>query len=183
MGAGDWVGRWGGGESFGEFEEGCDEASAESFGAREVEAGFVLVERLVPVRAVPAVGERKVFQPVNVLVVIVDKTGLQRAEPVVELPAIGKRAQGEARQLRKRVVRDWLAAVEEEGDAEAREDAAQRGVMVIKGAEDDGAVAEASACADVAEDFASGEDGFGFGVGAEGEAGGGRLEAGWAAGG
>ena len=64
-------------------------------------------------------------------------------------------------------MRDWLTAVEEEGNAVAREDTAERGVMVVERAENDGAFTEAPAAADVAEDFAGGEGGLGFGVGAD----------------
>ena len=145
-------------------------------GALKVELGFCEGEWFEPLRAAPAVGEGMVFQPVNVGVAVVGEAGLERAKKIVGLPAVGERAQGEARQLGERVVSDGLAAVEEEGNAVAREHTAQRSVMVIERAEDDGAVAEASVRADVAEDFAGGMGGFSLGVGADGEAKCRRLE-------
>ena len=157
-------------ELLGEFAEGGGEFGAEGFGAGEVELRVGDGEGFEPARAAPAVGEGEVFQPVDVGVAVVGEAGFQRAEEVVGLPAVGEGAQGEARELGERVVGDGFAAVEEEGDAVAGEDAAQRDVVVVEGAEDDGAVAVTTAGADVTEDFAGGREGLGLGVGAEGEA-------------
>ena len=157
------------GELLGEFSEGGGEFGAEGFGAGEVELRVGDLQRFEPARAAPAVGEGEVFQPINVGVVVVGEAGFQRAEEVVGLPAVGEGAQGEAGQLGERVVGDGLAAVEEEGDAVTGEDAAQRDVVVVEGAEDDGAVAVTAAGADVTEDFAGGVGRFALGIRAEAE--------------
>ena len=79
-------------------------------------------------------------------------------------------AQRAAGEFGQRVVRDGFAAVEEERDFIAAENPRQRFVVIVEVADENGAIAESVADADEFQNLARGERGFGFGIGAGGEA-------------
>src|ERR1041385_8866131 len=75
-------------------------------------------------------------------------------------------AQGAAGKFGERVMGDGFTAIEEEGNAVAMKDAAQWFMRIFHRAHENSGFAKAASGANEFEDFASGEDGFGFGVGA-----------------
>src|SRR5882672_329934 len=89
-------------------------------------------QRLLPDVSFPTARQRLVFQPVEVLLIIFHESRLQRAKPVLWLPTERHDAQGVTRQLGLRVVRDRLAAVEEERDFIPAKYPAQRVVIAIQ---------------------------------------------------
>ena len=131
--------------------------------------GRFVRQRLAPFFAAPAKFERGVFQPVNVGFGSGTKSGLKRGKPVVVPPVERDGSQYAARQFSQRVVRDGFAAVEEKWDSVAAENPSERLVIILQCADEDGVIAEPVAGADEFQDFARGENGLGFGVGAGGD--------------
>src|SRR5438477_6866002 len=68
------------------------------------------------------------------------------------------------------MMRNWLAPVHKERELVLPKDAFKRIVIVLEISNQDGRVAKSSPGADVAQDLARGQCGFGFGVSAEGQA-------------
>ena len=66
-------------------------------------------------------------------------------------------------------MRDGFAAVEEIGNSVAAENTRERLVIILQIADEDGAIAEPAAGTDEFQDFARGENGLGFGIGASGD--------------
>ncbi len=123
-----------------------------------------------PGLAGPALGQGLVFQVVNGLFVAGDQAGLEGAEPVVVPPVEGCQSYGVARQLRQRMVRGRLAAIQEERNPVPRKNAPQYVVVAFHRAQQNSGLAKASARMDKLENLAGGEHGFGFGIGANGGA-------------
>ncbi len=126
-------------------------------------------QRFMPFFAAPAEFQSRVFEPVNGGFLNGTKSGLERGEPVVVPPVAGDGAQRAAGQLGQRVMRDGFAAVEEERDFVAAENPRERFVIIFQTADEDGAIAETVSGADKFQDFARGENGLGFGIGAGGD--------------
>ena len=95
---------------------------------------------------------------------------LQRAEPVLDLPAKRHGAQDIPRQLRQRMMRGRLAAIAEERNVVTGEHAPQRVFVTVPLPQQYCTVAVTTAAPDVPQDFARGVDGLGFRVWADGEA-------------
>ena len=128
--------------------------------------GKFVRQRFAPFFAAPAEFERGVFKPVNVGFLHGTKSGFERGEPIIVPPVECDGAQCAAGQLGQRVMRDEFAAVEEKRDFVAAENPRERFVIILQIADKDGAIAEPIPGADEFQNFARGENGLGFGIGA-----------------
>ena len=122
-----------------------------------------------PFCAMPAAGERLIFQPVNFSFGHRRKTGLERGKPVIVRPVERDRAKRAAGQFRQRVMRHKFAPVEKKWNSVAPKRARQRFVIAVETAHEHGGIAEAVAVADEAQNLARGKNGLGLGIGTSGD--------------
>src|SRR5665213_2720546 len=146
------------------------------FFQRVCESGiFRNLQRLAPFFSAPAELQRGIFETINFVFGTMAKPGFERGEKIVVLPVECDRAQRAMREFGERVVGDTFAAVEKKRNLVTAKNAGERFVIIVEIANDDAAIAKtvfAISGADEFQNFARGENGFGFGIGAGNGAGG-----------
>ena len=121
--------------------------------------------------AVPAPGQGLILQAVDGGFLVAHQAGLERAKPIIVLPAEGHQPQPAARQLGKRVVRDGFPAIKEHRDLIPIENPAYGVVIGFQGSDQHRHVSEPAVFkADVTADFMRDAFRLGFGISARDDA-------------
>src|SRR6185436_11845708 len=119
-------------EQRGKFNEGGDQSAAKRFETSGF--GFVTGPRkfALPGFALPTFGQSFVFEPVDLVIRIVHKTGLEGGKPILVSPMKANGQQGSPREFSQRMMRYGLTAIHEEWNLKASKHTAQRIVVIVQ---------------------------------------------------